>query len=165
MRQRGGGLLAWPGRLRTVLTVAGGLLVTAGTQVIPSFPLPPVTVNTIAASLPGLPFETRIEANLERAAAAVTNAAPEYAGVYRQIVAESRQPGMTVRAVPVPVMRVPLPRAGSCLLNSCLLLLLLRQDPRMHGRVRGRALRAGTPRQARSDVELEHAGWKSHQLS
>jgi hypothetical protein len=73
------------------LTVAGVLLVAAGTQVIPSLSLPPVTVATITSALPGVPFEARIQANLERAAAAVSAAAPEYADVYETILDEGRQ--------------------------------------------------------------------------
>jgi hypothetical protein len=77
------------GRLRTGVTVAAVLLVTAGTQVIPAVPVPPVTVA--AAALPGMPFDIRIQANLERVADAVASSAPERAGVFREILDQGRQ--------------------------------------------------------------------------
>jgi hypothetical protein len=79
------------GRLRTGVTVAAVLLVTAGTQVIPAVPLPPVTVATVAAALPGVPFDIRIQANLERVADAVASSAPERARVFREILDQGRQ--------------------------------------------------------------------------
>jgi hypothetical protein len=91
VRWQGGRLLAGPGRLRTGVTVAGVLLVAAGTQVIPSLSLPPVTVATVAGALPGVPFDTRIEANLERVAAAVAGAEPERAQIFQSILDEGRQ--------------------------------------------------------------------------
>jgi hypothetical protein len=89
---RAGLLVAGPGRLRTGLTLAGVLLVAAGTQVVPTLSLPPVTIPSIAAALPSMPFEDRIEANLERVAAAVTGAdEPERASVFEAILDEGRQ--------------------------------------------------------------------------
>lgn len=87
----GGRLLRPPNRLRTGLTLAGLLLVTAGTQVIPKLPLTPVTVATVAAALPGVPFEARIEANLDRVAAAIDRAEARQAGIYQQILDQGRQ--------------------------------------------------------------------------
>jgi hypothetical protein len=78
-------------RLRTGFTVAGVLLVAAGTQVIPTVSLPPVTVATVAGSLPGVPFDLRIEANLQRVAAAVSAAEPARAGVFQSILDRGRQ--------------------------------------------------------------------------
>jgi len=85
--------LLWPpNRLRTGLTLAGLLLVTAGTQVIPTLPLPPVIVATVAAALPGVPFETRIEANRDRVAATIAaTAEPGRARVYQSILDHDRQ--------------------------------------------------------------------------
>lgn len=85
------GRLRAPDPIRTGLTLAGLLLVTAGTQVIPKLPLPPVAVTTVAAGLPGLPFETRIEANLDRVAAAVASAAPDRASVFQAILDRGRK--------------------------------------------------------------------------
>jgi hypothetical protein len=79
------------GRLRSGFTVAGVLLVAAGTQVVPTLSLPPVTVATVAGSLPGVPFDVRIDANYERVAAAVTGAEPERAQVFRSILARGRK--------------------------------------------------------------------------
>ncbi|HEY8471387.1 MAG TPA: hypothetical protein VIL37_01985 [Natronosporangium sp.] len=84
-------MLAGPGRLRTGITVAGVLLVAAGTQVIPTLSLPPVTVATVAGALPGVPFDARIEANLERVAAAIVGADPEHARVFQSILDRGRQ--------------------------------------------------------------------------
>lgn len=86
-----GRLLRPPNRLRTGLTLAGLLLVTAGTQVIPKLPLSPVTVTTVAAALPGVPFETRIEANLDRVVAAFGGADPDRAPVYQTILDQGLQ--------------------------------------------------------------------------
>lgn len=86
-----GRVLRAPNPLRTGLTLAGLLLVTAGTQVIPKLPLPPVTVATVAAGLPGVPFETRIDANLDRVAAAVAGADPARARVYQAILDQGRK--------------------------------------------------------------------------
>jgi hypothetical protein len=80
-----------PNQLRTGLTLAGLLLVTAGTQVIPTLPVPPVMVATIAAGLPGMPFEARIEANLDRVASAIATADPDRADVYRGILEQGRK--------------------------------------------------------------------------
>ena len=88
---RGGRLLAGPGRLRTGITVAGVLLVAAGTQVVPTLSLPPVTVVTVAGLLPGVPFDVRIEANLERVAAAVRASEPDRTAAFRAILDEGRQ--------------------------------------------------------------------------
>ena len=85
-----GRLLRRPTPFRTGLALASLLLVTAGTQVIPKLPLPPVTVATVAAGLPGVPFETRIGANLDRVAAAVARADPERAQVYQAILDQGR---------------------------------------------------------------------------
>jgi uncharacterized membrane protein YgcG len=71
--------------------VAGIVLVAAGTQVIPAVPLSAVVVPTVAAALPTVPFDVRIEANRERVAAAVAQATPETAAVFRQILDEGRQ--------------------------------------------------------------------------
>lgn len=84
-------MLAGPGRLRTGVTVAGVLLVAAGTQVIPTLSLPPVTVATVAGVLPGVPFQDRIDANLERVAAAVRDSGPERAAAFQTILDERRQ--------------------------------------------------------------------------
>lgn len=84
-------LLTAPDRLRTGLTLAGLLLVAAGTQVIPTLPLPSVTATSIASALPGVPFEARIEANLERVAETVIRADPDRADVYQAILDQGRQ--------------------------------------------------------------------------
>lgn len=86
----GGPFLAG-GRLRTVLTLAGIVLVAASTQVIPTVPLPGVEVNRVAAMLPGVPFEARIEANLERVAQAITGVDSEFARAYQAILDGGRQ--------------------------------------------------------------------------
>jgi hypothetical protein len=66
--------------------------VTAGTQVIPKLPLPPVTVTTVAAALPGVPFESRIDANLDQVAAAVAaSSVPDRARVYQAILDRGRK--------------------------------------------------------------------------
>jgi hypothetical protein len=65
--------------------------VTAGTQVIPKLPLPQVTVTTVAAGLPGVPFETRIEANLDRVTAAVNWADLDRASVFQAILSQGRK--------------------------------------------------------------------------
>jgi hypothetical protein len=91
VRLQGGRLLAGPGRLRTGVTVAGVLLVAAGTQVVPTLSLPPVTVATVAGVLPGVPFDVRIEANLDQAAAAVATSEPERGRVFQSILDEGRQ--------------------------------------------------------------------------
>jgi hypothetical protein len=67
VRRRGGLMLAGAGRLRTDLTLAGVLLVAAGTQVVPDLPAAaPTPEMSVVAALPGVPFEARIEANLDR---------------------------------------------------------------------------------------------------
>lgn len=91
MQRRGGRRLTGSGLFRTGMTAAAVLLVAAGTQVIPSVPQPPVTKVTVAASLPSVPFQARIEANLERVAAALTGATPEQAEAYTRILNEGRQ--------------------------------------------------------------------------
>jgi hypothetical protein len=73
------------------VTLAGVLLVAAATQVIPTLSLPPVTVATVAGNLPAVSFDARIQANLERVAAAVTGAEPDRAGVFQSILDEGRQ--------------------------------------------------------------------------
>lgn len=90
VRRRGGLMLAGPGRLRTGLTLAGILLVAAGTQVIPSLPLPPASVATVASALPTLPFEVRLDASLQRLQAGL-RAGGEYTAIFQEIVAEGRQ--------------------------------------------------------------------------
>jgi hypothetical protein len=65
--------------------------VTAGTQVIPELPLPSVTVSTVAAGLPGIPFETRIEANLDRVAAALSRADQDREPVFQAILDQGRK--------------------------------------------------------------------------
>lgn len=80
------------GRFRTVVTVAGVLLIAAGTQVIPSVPVPVANATTVTAGLPGVPFEARIEANLERVVRAASEATSEAAAaVYESILADGRQ--------------------------------------------------------------------------
>jgi hypothetical protein len=83
--------LTRPSRFRTGLTVAGVLLVAAGTQVIPRLSLPPVPVATIAAEEPGLPFETRIDLNLNRVAEAFLDATRDQRRVFQAILQEGRQ--------------------------------------------------------------------------
>lgn len=91
MQPQGWRLLPGRGRFRSVVTVAGVLLVAAGTQVIPSLPPPPASIPSVTAALPGVPFEARIAANLERVAEAATGAAADVATVYESILAEGRQ--------------------------------------------------------------------------
>lgn len=91
MQRRGGERPTGSGLLRTGMTAAAVLLVAAGTQVIPSVSPPPVTVVTVAASLPSVPFQSRIEANLERVTATLIGAAPEQAEAYQRILDEGRQ--------------------------------------------------------------------------
>jgi hypothetical protein len=59
-------MLTGPDRLRSGLTLAGILLVAAGTQVVPRLPVPPAPAMSVVAALPGVPFEARVEATLER---------------------------------------------------------------------------------------------------
>lgn len=79
------------GQFRTVLTLAGILLVAAGTQVIPTTPVPSVEISPVAAMLPGVPFEIRIQENLRRVAEAITDADPDLAEVYQTILDAGRQ--------------------------------------------------------------------------
>jgi len=74
-----------------VLTVAGILLVAAGTQVIPTTPVPSVEISPVAAMLPGVPFDVRVQENLRRVAEAVTEADAELAEVYQAILDAGRQ--------------------------------------------------------------------------
>ena len=73
------------GQFRTVLTLAGILLVAAGTQVIPTTPIHPIEISPVAAALPGVPFEIRIQENLRRVAEAVADADPDLADVYQEV--------------------------------------------------------------------------------
>ncbi|QSB13480.1 hypothetical protein JQS43_18010 [Natronosporangium hydrolyticum] len=67
------------------------LLITAGTQVVPSLDLPTVTPVSPAAVLPGAPFDARIEANLDRVRSALSDAAAEPARTYQRILDQGRQ--------------------------------------------------------------------------
>jgi pimeloyl-ACP methyl ester carboxylesterase len=78
-------------QVRTGLTLAGILLLAAGTQVIPAVSLPTVEVTRVATMLPGVPFETRIRANLDRVVATVTGADTEHAEAYQKILDAGRQ--------------------------------------------------------------------------
>ena len=66
MRRRGGQVPAGGrDRIRTILVLATILLVTSGTQVLPRVPVPQATVVTpVAAALPSLPFDVRIDATM-----------------------------------------------------------------------------------------------------
>jgi len=90
-RGRGVRAAEGPGRLRTGVTLAGVLLVAAATQVIPTLSLPPVTAATVAGNLPAISFDARIQANLERVAAAVTGAEPDQGSVFQSILDEGRK--------------------------------------------------------------------------
>lgn len=90
MRRRGGLMLAGPDRLRTGLTLAGILLVAAGTQVIPSLSLPPGPVATVATALPSLPFEARIEATLQRMHSELVDG-DEFASILDEVIDQGRQ--------------------------------------------------------------------------
>lgn len=90
MRRRGGLMLAGASGLRTGLTVAGALLVTAGTQVVPDLPVTASPEISVVAALPGVPFEARIEANLDRVEISLS-AAGEHRWALSAALADERQ--------------------------------------------------------------------------
>jgi hypothetical protein len=90
VRQHDRLLLADPGQLRTVLTLVGILLVAAGTQVVPHLPVPVSPPVSVVAALPGVPFEARLEANLERIQLSV-RAGDSHGWALRAVLAEGRQ--------------------------------------------------------------------------
>jgi hypothetical protein len=83
-------MLVSRGRLRTVLTLAGILLVTAGTQVIPTLPALSAPVSSVAAALPAVPFELRIQANLQHVRDRLAGNGP-HTWVLETILREHRQ--------------------------------------------------------------------------
>jgi hypothetical protein len=87
VRRRGGLSLAGPERLRSVLTLVGVLLIAAGTQVIPQLPVAAAPVTSVVAGLPSVPFEERIEANLER----LRGLGGDGAAAFQMIVEQGRQ--------------------------------------------------------------------------
>jgi hypothetical protein len=83
-------MLAGPGQLRTVLTLAGILVVAAGTQVVPHLSVPATPPVSVVAALPGVPFEARLEASLDRVELSV-RAGGEHGWALRAALADDRQ--------------------------------------------------------------------------
>lgn len=90
MRRRGELMLVGSKRLRAGLTLAAVLLVTSGTQVLPRLPLPQVPASALAAALPELPFDVRIETSMERVRDELTSGG-EGAATLRSILREGRR--------------------------------------------------------------------------
>lgn len=92
MRRRGGHVPAGGrDRIRTGLVLATILLVTSGTQVLPRVPVPQAPVVTpVAAALPSLPFDVRIDATMQRLRQVIVEDGP-HARLFRMILAQGRK--------------------------------------------------------------------------
>lgn len=73
------------------MTLAAVLMVAAGTQVVPPLSLPPVTTVSVSSGLPSIPFDARIDANLERVASAIADAAADQVEAFEAILDQGRQ--------------------------------------------------------------------------
>lgn len=95
MQRAGGGRVgrasAQVRSLRLILTVVGVLLVAAGTQVIPKFPLRPIPVGAIDLDVPAVPFPQLIEENTRRVAETVATARPDRRPLFQSILDQGRQ--------------------------------------------------------------------------
>ncbi len=90
MQRRGGLGLVGPARLRTGLTLAAVLLVTAATQVVPQPVAAAVAVGPVVTGLPTVPFDVRIDINRQRVLQLAFSGRPD-AARYRMMLAQGRR--------------------------------------------------------------------------